>query len=103
MSEFKGTPGSWSIDQTGDIVSGPYNVCIPYATKAEDKVLMAASKDLFEALLPFASLLDALELQSNGPKKGVWYSCESSVVGIREISMEDFAAARAAIAKALGR
>ena len=34
---FGTTPGEWSVDDMGDIVSGPLNVCIPYATRKEDK------------------------------------------------------------------
>ena len=43
------TPGPWRVDEAGDIVSGPYNVCIPYATKPEDKALIAAAPDLLAA------------------------------------------------------
>ncbi len=50
------TPGPWVVDDAGDIVSGPYNVCIPYATKPEDKALMAAAPDLLAAL---ENVLDA--------------------------------------------
>jgi hypothetical protein len=66
----------------------------------ETAQLFAASVDMLTALRPFAALLDALEAQSNGPKKGVWYATEISGVGVREISIEDFQAARAAIEKA---
>jgi len=49
--EFKGTPGPWSIDpNNGDIVSGHLNVGIPYASRQEDKQLMAAGFDMLEAL-----------------------------------------------------
>ena len=34
---FGTTAGPWEIDGMGDIVSGPLNVCIPYATRKEDK------------------------------------------------------------------
>ena len=88
MNEFKGTPGSWSIDQTGDIVSGPYNVCIPYATKAEDKVLMAAAKDLLEALIAMeAEKSDYMRINNLGDPAA-------------EHSNKQ---ARAAIAKAIGQ
>lgn len=57
MSEFKGTPGKWSIDpNNGDIVSGFLHVCIPYTARAEDKQLMAAAPDLYHC----ADLLESL-------------------------------------------
>lgn len=56
--------------------------------------------DLLAALKPFAAMLDALELQTTCTKSGVWYAAESSAVGLRELTIEQFQAARAAIAKA---
>lgn len=37
------TGGVWEIDPSnGDIVSGPFNVCIPYETRPEDKAAIVA-------------------------------------------------------------
>lgn len=38
---FETTDGPWQIDRMGDIVSGSLNVCIPYATRKEDKRAIA--------------------------------------------------------------
>lgn len=52
MSAPGTTPGPWSIDpNNGDIDSGPYNVCIPYALIKADAHLIAASPALYDALV----------------------------------------------------
>lgn len=55
MKEFKGTPGSWKIDDVEFVVCGAKCICavggIPFS--AEDKAnisLIAAAPDLLEAL-----------------------------------------------------
>lgn len=64
--------------------------------------LIAAAPDLYEALEPFAAMLDAIELSSQAPQSGTWYSMESSKVGERNMTIEQFKAARVALAKARG-
>lgn len=55
------TPTPWSIDpRNGDIVSGPYNVTIPFACKDEDALFIVravnAHDELVEALRRLARL-----------------------------------------------
>lgn len=60
--------------------------------------LLDRVEGLERALEPFARFLDALEqLGGNSPKTGTWYSVETSGAGLREISVEDFIAARQAL------
>lgn len=45
---FGTTAGPWAVDRMGDIVSGPLNVCIPYATRKEDKRAIAQVPAMLE-------------------------------------------------------
>ena len=59
------------------------------------------TKELLDALKPFAAFFDAVEhMGGNYPKTGAIYSVTSHIGGHRELSVEDFKQARAAIAKA---
>lgn len=59
--------------------------------------------ELLEALRPFAALMDAIEhMGGNYPKSGTVYSVTSHIGGHREITVEQIAAARAAIVRATG-
>ncbi|WP_242136976.1 hypothetical protein [Sphingomonas sp. TREG-RG-20F-R18-01] len=61
MSAPGTTPGPWFVDSVnGDIVSGPVNVSILYATKAEDRILMAASQKLYDACAAAEDFLAAM-------------------------------------------
>ena len=61
------------------------------------------TKELLDALKPFAAFFDAVEhMGGNYPKTGAIYSVTSHIGGHRELSVEDFKQARAAIAKATG-
>ena len=57
----KATPGPWEVDSMGDISRGPFNVCIPYATKNEDRDLIVAAVNALPALLATADRVAALE------------------------------------------
>lgn len=66
--------------------------------------LISAAPDLLEALRPFAGFLDAMEKMGGAfPKTGAFYTLTAHGVGEREITVEDFKTARAAIAKAEGQ
>ena len=59
------------------------------------------TKELLDALKPFAAFFDAVEhMGGNYPKTGAIYSVTSHIGGHREISVEDFKQAREIIAKA---
>lgn len=64
---FGTTPGEWSVDDMGDIVSGPLNVCIPYATRKEDKRAIAQVPTMLELVravadeTSFSAWLDHVE------------------------------------------
>lgn len=119
MSETKWTPGPWEVAQ--DDFDDSFYVRLrdnpdgigEYIIAAEigqptgddgraDARLIAAAPEMADALRPFASFLDALELMSNYPKTGETHVFESHVVGRRALTVEDFKAARAALAKARG-
>ena len=61
---FGTTPGEWSVDDMGDIVSGPLNVCIPYATRKEDKRAIAQVPAMLE-LVRLVALNAATDEQAN--------------------------------------
>ena len=59
------------------------------------------TKELLDALKPFAAFFDAVEhMGGNYPKTGAIYSVTSHIGGHRELSVEDFKQAREIIAKA---
>ena len=59
------------------------------------------TKELMEALKPFAAFFDAVEhMGGNYPKTGAIYSVISHIGGHREITVEDFKQARETTAKA---
>ena len=59
------------------------------------------TKELLDALKPFAAFFDAVEhMGGTYPKTGAIYSVTSHIGGHRELSVEDFKQAREAIAKA---
>ena len=59
------------------------------------------TKELLDALKPFAAFFDAVEhMGGNYPKTGAIYSVISHIGGHREITVEDFKQAREIIAKA---
>ena len=59
------------------------------------------TKELLDALKPFAAFFDAVEhMGGNYPKTGAIYSVTSHIGGHRELSVEDFKQARGIIAKA---
>jgi hypothetical protein len=43
------TVGPWSVDERGDIVSGPFNIAILLACKPEDRLLIASAPQLLSA------------------------------------------------------
>ena len=59
------------------------------------------TRELMDALKPFAAFFDAVEhMGGNYPKTGAIYSVTSHIGGHRELSVEDFKQAREIIAKA---
>ena len=69
-----------------------------------DAHLIAAAPELYEALRPFAAFLDALEhMGGTFPKSGPLYELVSHIGGTRTLTVEDFAAARAALSSAEGK
>lgn len=88
------------VDADGCVIASVCDDGIDEDRQAAHCHLIAAAPDLLEALKPFAALLDALErMGGTAPKSGEWYTAVSGDA-VRTITMEDFAIARAAIAKA---
>jgi len=108
----KHTPGPWTLSGDGSCVAEIGNLIVTAPPEVHDwknpntidadARLIAAAPDLLEALKPFAAFIKVLETMGGStPRSGV-YQAITSKSGTAEITVEDFAAARTAIAKATG-